>query len=341
MTVLRIAYLNEEADLSGGTRVVLAHADALIARGHQVVIVSRGPSPSWISTTAEWKTVTHFSEINASEFDFVIATFWTTIRPAFDLAGKRALHLCQGYEGSFSFYEASRREIEESYSLPVARLVVAAHLETICRRFHLDVTFIGQLVDDRFFRESSGEEHEPLRILATGAQQIDLKGVDDVYGAVLHARSRGWKFDLVRVSPWPPSRVEPHEVVAAEFHVALPASEMVALVHSCDLFISGSHEEEGFGLPAAEAMASMLPTVLTSISSYRSFDEQHDYALFALPSDPVDLGEKLIDLLEDEELRGRLARRGGEVAESFRKEKVAERLEQFLLSRHERVRNEK
>ena len=64
-----------------------------------------------------------------------------------------------------------------------------------------------------------------------------------------------------------------------------------------------------------------------------SFAEQHDYALFAPDDNAVELGERLIELLSDYELRETLRARGREVAEQWRAEKVAQRLEEFFLTR--------
>jgi glycosyltransferase involved in cell wall biosynthesis len=115
--------------------------------------------------------------------------------------------------------------------------------------------------------------------------------------------------------------------------VALTTSEMTRLMHSCDVLLAPNHKEEGFGLPAAEALASGLATVMTSIPSYLSFDDAHDYALFAPEQNAVELGEKLIEVLSDEELRARLRKRGTVVAEQWRSRHVADRLEAFFLNR--------
>ena len=171
-----------------------------------------------------------------------------------------------------------------------------------------------------------------MRVLLCGQSQADLKGIDEGYGAAAHARWFHQKFDLIRVSPWAPSREEPLDDVQ-EFHVALDTREMTRLMHTSDILIAPNHREEGFGLPAAEAMASGIPTVLTSIPSFLSFDETHDYALFAPPENAVELGERLIELLSDPELRERIRKRGREVAEQWHAERVAQRLETFFLER--------
>jgi hypothetical protein len=329
---MNIAYLMEDTALSGGIRVQLAQADALIARGHRVRIVTKGLPLTWRPSRAEWVYVDDFNTYDAREDDFVIATFWTTLPAAWAIAPKKALHLCQGYEGSFTAYQPIRGDIEAAYRLPIPKLVVTRSLIAICKEFSDDVTYIGQIVDDEFFRTRMPVQNEPMRVLLCGESQVDLKGVAEGYGAAAHARWFHQKFDLIRVSPWAPSRGEPLDT-AQEFHVALNTREMTRLMHSCDVLIAPNHAEEGFGLPAAEAMASGIPVVMTSIPSYLSFDAVRDYALFAPQENAVELGEKLIEVLSDIDLRERLRVRGREVAEQWRASKVAERMETALSAR--------
>jgi glycosyltransferase involved in cell wall biosynthesis len=333
---LDILYLMEDTDLSGGVRIQLAQADALIARGHRVTIATRGLPLTWRRSSAEWIYVDDFGAVDAAAFDFVIGTFWTTVPFAWRIAGKRAVHLCQGYEGSFSHYAEMKSAIEATYRLAIPKLVVTPYLADVCRRFHDEVFYIGQIVDGVFFRSSKPPDNEPLRLLLAGASQIDIKGIEIGYGAVAHARYLGAELSLVRVSPWAPSRGEPLDDVA-EFHVALDTEKMAQLLHSCDLFIGPSRKEEGFGLPAAEALAAGLPAVLTRIPSYLSFSPEQDHALFGDEDDPVQLGEQLERLAHDPPLRRQLSRRGREVAAGFTAEKVAIAMETYLLDRRERL----
>jgi glycosyltransferase involved in cell wall biosynthesis len=70
--------------------------------------------------------------------------------------------------------------------------------------------------------------------------------------------------------------------------------------------------------------------VLSEIPSFLSWDEQHDYALFASEGS---MGDALVRLLNDAALSERLASRGREVVEQFRKERTAERLERWFAER--------
>jgi glycosyltransferase involved in cell wall biosynthesis len=87
-----------------------------------------------------------------------------------------------------------------------------------------------------------------------------------------------------------------------------------------------SKEEEGFGLPALEAMACGVPTILSSISSYTSFGETHNYSLFAKHSDPESLANAIVEIVGNASLREKLVRQGLIVAGKFTKENVLNRL---------------
>ncbi|MEA2329656.1 MAG: hypothetical protein QOE68_4615, partial [Thermoanaerobaculia bacterium] len=83
---MNIAYLMADTALSGGIRVQLAQADALIARGHRVRIVTTGLPLTWRTSRAEWVYVDDFNTYDAREDDFIIATFWTTLAAAWKIA---------------------------------------------------------------------------------------------------------------------------------------------------------------------------------------------------------------------------------------------------------------
>ncbi|HEX2060551.1 MAG TPA: glycosyltransferase, partial [Thermoanaerobaculia bacterium] len=170
------------------------------------------------------------------------------------------------------------------------------------------------------------------RVLLVGPAQADFKGIDVGYDAVLRARELGARSELIRVSQWVAMEDEP-SALASEFHVALSSAEMARLIASCDVFLGPSRAQEGFGLPAAEAMASGVACVLSEIPSFLSWDARHDYALFAAEGDGNAMGEQLARLLDDAALREQLAARGREVVEQFRAEKTGERLEAWFSAR--------
>ena len=223
-----------------------------------------------------------------------------------------------------------------TYDAAADDLVIAASEEAFAtakviaegRAVRLEPTF-GPVVDEDVYRDRFPRENEPLRVLLYGASQSERKGVDDGYGAAAHARWFHQQFDLIRVSPYAPSREEPLDSVQ-EFHVALAAREMIRLMHSCDVLIAPSRRDEAFGLAAAEALAAGLAVVMAAIPPFLALDARRDFALFAPQDNPIELGERLIEVLDDAELRARLRKRGREAAEPWRAGRVGERLEEFL-----------
>ena len=161
-----------------------------------------------------------------------------------------------------------------------------------------------EIVDDEVYRAQTPRLRQPPRVLLCGASQDESKAVDVGYGAAAHARWFHQRFDFIRVSPWAPSREEPLDSVQ-EFHVGLTTGEMTRLMHSCDVIIA---PEERFSLSTAEAFAAGLPAAMSARSA-------------------VDLGDKLIEILGDAELRERVSARGREIAEQWRTAKVGPRLE--------------
>jgi glycosyltransferase involved in cell wall biosynthesis len=333
MTPLRIAYLAASNELSGGVRVILAQADALVLRRHYVEIFSTEPPPTWRKCVAPWVQVRDLRAAPVQDHDYVVATFWTTVKPAFELAGNRAVHLCQGYEGAFSAYQMIKEDIDAAYRLPLPKVVVARQLVDVCRRFTEDVTLVGQIVDDVFFQQRlSPKQNEPPRLLVSGPWEADMKGIDVAYEAVRRSKADGAIFDLVRVSPWAPSREEPTDL-ASEFHTKLDSEDMAKLTASVSLFLGTNRRAEGFGLPAAESLASGIPAILSSIPSYCSWDSVRDYAVFVPEGDPGATSNAILNVLGATNILQKLSKRGREVAEQFRSSKAAERLEDYFTAR--------
>ena len=163
------------------------------------------------------------------------------------------------------------------------------------------------VVPDEIYRSHTPREHDPLRVLIEGASQDEDAAVDDRYGAVAHARWFHQKLDLIRVAPWAPSRQEPLEAVQ-EFHVALSDEEMTRLLHSCDVVLANAET-----FIAAAAMAAGVACLSEPARS------------------AVDLGEKLIEVLSDDEVRERLRVAGREAAEQWRMGVVGGSLEGMIF----------
>jgi glycosyltransferase involved in cell wall biosynthesis len=95
-----------------------------------------------------------------------------------------------------------------------------------------------------------------------------------------------------------------------------------------DVFIGPSRREEGFGLPALEALACGVPCLLSDTPAHREF--AGDAAAYFADGDPAALADAIPPLLS-EESRARARREGPAAAGEFDTARVAERLERAFL----------
>src|SRR5215813_7274543 len=268
---MRIAYLLQSTELSGGVKVIALQAEALARQGHRVTLVSPVPCSSWLRVSQARFELSSFSDSEAlASSDVRVATFWTTVQPALAGAIGPVFHLCQGYEGGFGFYARERPEIEAAYRAPTRKLAITA---TLARRLQErgfgPAINVGQAFDAEPFFPAPPRDPEIPTVLLVGPWQADVKGIDIALEGLRLWRRRGARFRLIRISPLPPSERERQDELINEYHHALDPSRMPFAYRAADLFLGPSREEEGFGLPVLEALATGLPVLLSDTPTHR------------------------------------------------------------------------
>ena len=91
--------------------------------------------------------------------------------------------------------------------------------------------------------------------------------------------------------------------------------------------------QEGFGLPPAEAMACGCAIAVTDSGGVRDFADHEVTALISPPKQPAALAANVIRLLEDNDLRIRLAEAGHERIQQLTWERSTDLLEKLLRDR--------
>lgn len=175
----------------------------------------------------------------------------------------------------------------------------------------LSVVYNG--VDTDIFRPRRSVESDPARIMTTASADTPLKGLEYLLQAFSQLRDEGRDVELVLVGGIPEGGrisdliywlgiedvVSVHNEISTERMVELYASASVAVVPS--LF-------EGFGFPAAEAMACGVPIVATSGGALPEI--VGDAGLIAPPQDFDALAEKIRTLLDSPKLRDQIGHEG-------------------------------
>jgi hypothetical protein len=113
---MKIVYVLESLELSGGVKVALAHAEGLAARGHDVSIVTRDARHDWIAVRVPVAEVPRFDRATLPEADVHVATWFPTVVPTVRAGrARKVFHFSQGYEVPHLHTWYRLPEIEEAY----------------------------------------------------------------------------------------------------------------------------------------------------------------------------------------------------------------------------------
>ena len=327
--ILRIAYLLESTEVSGGVKVVLQQAEALARRGHRAAVVSPGMQPGWFAMSrARFERSSFRESRELAEADIRVATFWTTVAPAIDGARGPVFHLCQGYEGAFSFYAHRREEIEAAYGASTRKLAVSKALASKLEDLGFGpVVNVGQTFDGRDFfpaPESRAVSGRVPSVLLVGPYEADVKGIGIGLEGLRIWRERGGVFRLRRVSTHPLSTEEKAAALGGEYHHGLSPQRMPFAYRACDIFLGPNRPEEGFGLPVLEALACGLPCLLSDTPGHREI--AGEAAWYFPDGDPEGLAAALPGVVTGE-ARARARVEGPRAASRFDAARVAANLE--------------
>ncbi|RCJ39279.1 glycosyl transferase family 1 [Nostoc punctiforme NIES-2108] len=126
---------------------------------------------------------------------------------------------------------------------------------------------------------------------------------------------KGWNYEpifaAIENSPW----------ANQIHHLNYLSNELVALFYSkADVFVYPSHYE-GFGLPVLEAMTLGVPVISSNTSSIP--EVTGDAAILVDPNNPIQLGEAILKVISDSQLRQELINKGKARAKLFSWERTA------------------
>jgi len=183
------------------------------------------------------------------------------------------------------------------------------------------VSVVHNGVDTDLFRPRPDVETVPGRVMTTVSADVPIKGTRHLLAAFATVRERRPDAELTVVGQFDEGgtaaaliddldlgdAITTHSEISAERMVELYGSAAVAVVPS--LF-------EGFGLPAAEAMACGVPTVATTGGALP--EVVSDAGRLVPPGDPAAIADAVCDLLADPAARSRLGDRARErVCQAF------------------------
>jgi len=126
-------------------------------------------------------------------------------------------------------------------------------------------------------------------------------------------------------------RLRPANLPAwAEYKGLVSQTELTRQLNESRIYVCSS-VAEGFALPPAEAMACGCAVAATDCGGIREFGEHEVNILLSPPGDSKALANNILRLLDDEQLRLRLAKAGKEMINRFSWNTATESLERLIL----------
>jgi len=190
----------------------------------------------------------------------------------------------------------------------------------------------------RYTPVARGAENRPFTLLSVG-RLTSAKGQRVLVDAAAQLAAVGKAFRLIIVGTGP-DETELHRAVEAgglsgyvEFTGALNQREVLDWYARADTFVLPSFAE-GVPVVLMEAMACGIPCVTTRITGIPELIRDGRDGLLVTPSDSQELAAALARLMDDTELRDRLAREGRErVREHYNLARNVDRLGRMFESR--------
>jgi glycosyltransferase involved in cell wall biosynthesis len=189
---VRIAFVVNDLQLSGGVGVVVEHADQL-ARHHgfdvALVLAREQDVPDWRHRGLTDVPVLGLPAAREERYDIALATWWETTYALFELRAERYAYFVQSLEDRFYRPdEPERLGAALTHDLPVALVTearwIAETLEALRPGLHVHYVRNG-MAKDVFAGsdEPAPLTQGPLRILVEGHRGVWFKGVDDALAA--------------------------------------------------------------------------------------------------------------------------------------------------------------
>ena len=342
----------------GGLAVVYEYANRLVARRHEVTIVharklnkkSHNPfirlySQLMVKARQQSNSV-NVSKVPWYPVDSRVELLQVPVATASNVPDGDVLFgsLLEGEDYPeekgmrFRFFQSyavgSWKQVQEDafWREPIPKIVIARWLYEQGLNLGVpadEMIHIPNGIDHSKYRITRLIENRPLRV-AMLYHTSPMKGAEDGIKALELAKREFTILQAVLFGKFPRPKTLPDWI---EYHHDPPQEELVGSIYNGSSIYLCPSWREGWHLPPAEAMACGCAVVSTDIGGVQDYAEQGFTALLSPPKDPEALAANLLRLIEDDELRIRLAKAGHERVQEFTWERSTELLEQFLTDK--------
>lgn len=341
----------------GGFKVHYEYANRLAERGHSVSVLhpcTVEEPTGWkarlartgklaadrLSTqsTVDWYSLRHdihllsvpdLGERNVPEADVTLATSWATAEMASAYSSKagEVFQIVYDYELWMTADADLRQRMESAFRATTNCIATSPSVAAMLQQIGIQpVAYIPCGLDFSEFGIDIPIESRSPESVGFPAREQFSKGTADAVIALETLRSRGTQ--NLQVSAFGP---RPVNGLPDDFRVEWsPTSRQLrAFYNSISIFVFPSHFE-GWGLPGMEALACGAALVAADSVGIRDYAHHEETALIVPRGRPDLLAAAVTRLIEDGELRHRLARQGEAKVRQYTWERAVDALEVLL-----------
>lgn len=334
----------------GGFKIIYEYANQLAARGHEVTVVHprRWPWTHFPRLTKLYlrlmkKERTYLPELRWHSVDRRVKMLYVPEPTASYIPDGDAVFNNRWVIGEYPPGKGVEFHIFQSYGLwpnaqaqedalfraPIGKIVIARWIYEQALKLGAraeDMIYIPNGIDHAKYKMIKPLEGRPARIVML-YDPMPYKGARDGIEALELTRAKFTGLQAVLFGVLPRPRSLPGWI---EYYSDPAQEDLVNSIYNCSSIYLSPSWTEGFGLPSAEAMACGCALVSTDSGGVRDFAEHRVSSLLSPPKNPGALAENIIRLLENDDLRIRIAQAGHERIGEFTWERSTDLLEQYL-----------
>jgi len=321
-----IAFIIPSQNISGGTMVICQHANRLIRKGYNVILVNNNLNDQF---KLDWfpNLLADVIPINKLDqnIDIAIATHWSTAYRVREFLSRRKLYFVQSDETRFNPPGSEEREMaRKTYTFDFEFIVIARWLQKwLKNNFNKSAYYVPNGLDPLIFYPDKPltPKSDKLRVLLEGPIDVPFKGMEDAFQVV-----EGMDCEVWCVSTF--GRPKPNWK-CDRFFEKVPLEKMRNIYSSCDVLIKMS-KVEGFFMPPLEMMACGGTVITGKVTGYDEYIVDGYNALVVEQGDVESAREKLRLLINDRDLLNRLIKGGLETVKNWTWEYSNDQLEKII-----------